>query len=43
MNYKHIKVAVSGLIGSQIGYQTAHKGFCRNVFDISSDAGRHAR
>ncbi|RCX17691.1 hypothetical protein DFP94_10850 [Fontibacillus phaseoli] len=27
MNYKNIKVAGSGVLGSQVAYQTAYKGF----------------
>ncbi len=40
MNFKHITVAVSGVLGNQMNYQTAYKGFRRNVIDISSDPVR---
>ena len=35
MNYKSITVAGSGVLGSQIAFQTAYKGFHVNVYDIS--------
>ena len=35
MNYKHITVAVSGVLGSQIAYQTAYKDFGVDVYDIA--------
>ena len=35
MNYKTITVAGSGVLGSQIAFQTAYKGFHVNVYDIS--------
>ena len=35
MNYKNITVASSGVLGSQIAFQTAYKGFHVNVYDIS--------
>jgi len=35
MNYKNITVAGSGVLGSQIAFQTAYKGFYVNVYDIS--------
>ncbi|HAQ06980.1 MAG TPA: 3-hydroxyacyl-CoA dehydrogenase, partial [Bacillus bacterium] len=38
MNYKNITVAGSGVLGSQIAYQTAFKGFNVSVYDISDDA-----
>src|SRR5579872_3221823 len=43
MNYKNITVAGSGVLGSQIAYQTAFKGFHTNVFDVSHEALDHAR
>lgn len=38
MNYKNITVAGSGVLGSQIAFQTAFKGFDVSVFDISDQA-----
>jgi 3-hydroxyacyl-CoA dehydrogenase len=35
MNCKNISVAGSGVLGSQIAFQTAYKGFHVNVYDIS--------
>ena len=35
MNYKNITVASSGVLGSQIAFQTAYKGFHVNVYDTS--------
>ena len=35
MNYKNITVASSGVLGSQIAFQTAYKGFHVNLYDIS--------
>lgn len=43
MNYKKITVAGSGVLGSQIAYQTAYKGFRVNVYDVSQEALDHAR
>jgi 3-hydroxyacyl-CoA dehydrogenase len=43
MNYKHITVAGSGVLGSQIAYQTAYKGFYVNVYDISDEVQGHAK
>jgi 3-hydroxyacyl-CoA dehydrogenase len=43
MNYKHITVAGSGVLGSQIAYQTAYKGFYVNVYDISDEVLGHAK
>jgi 3-hydroxyacyl-CoA dehydrogenase len=43
MNYKHITVAGSGVLGSQTAYQTAYKGFCVNVYDISNDVLGHTK
>ncbi|MFB6468510.1 3-hydroxyacyl-CoA dehydrogenase [Cytobacillus sp. Hz8] len=38
MNYKNITVAGSGVLGSQIAYQTAFKGFYVSVYDINDEA-----
>lgn len=38
MDYKKITVAGSGVLGSQIAFQTAYKGFDVTVYDISDDA-----
>ncbi|WP_433956734.1 3-hydroxyacyl-CoA dehydrogenase [Cytobacillus horneckiae] len=38
MNYKNITVAGSGVLGSQIAYQTAFNGFNVSVYDITDDA-----
>ena len=35
MNYKNTTVAGSGVLGSQIAFQTAYKGFHVDVYDIS--------
>ena len=35
MNYKNITVSGTGVLGSQIAYQTAYKGFHVNVYDVS--------
>ncbi|QAY65754.1 3-hydroxyacyl-CoA dehydrogenase [Paenibacillus protaetiae] len=35
MNYKHITVAGSGVLGSQIAFQTAFKGFQVSIYDIN--------
>jgi 3-hydroxyacyl-CoA dehydrogenase len=35
MKYKHITVAGSGVLGSQIAFQTAYKGFAVSVYDIN--------
>jgi len=43
MNYTHITVAGSGVLGSQIAYQTAYKGFHVSVYDISEEALVQAR
>src|SRR5579864_327890 len=43
MNYKNITVAGTGVLGSQIAYQTAYKGFHVNVHDVSEEVLRHAR
>lgn len=38
MKYNHITVAGSGVLGSQIAFQTAFKGFNVSVYDINDDA-----
>lgn len=38
MDYKNITVAGSGVLGSQIAYQTAFKGFDVAVYDINEEA-----
>lgn len=38
MDYKKITVAGSGVLGSQIAFQTAYKGFDVTVYDINDDA-----
>lgn len=38
MNYKNIIVAGSGVLGSQIAYQTAFKGFHVSIYDINDEA-----
>lgn len=38
MDYKNITVAGSGVLGSQIAYQTAFKGFNVSVYDINDEA-----
>ncbi|WP_394120181.1 3-hydroxyacyl-CoA dehydrogenase [Planococcus donghaensis] len=38
MDYKKITVAGSGVLGSQIAYQTAHKGFDVTIYDINEEA-----
>ncbi|QTD43527.1 3-hydroxyacyl-CoA dehydrogenase [Sporosarcina sp. Te-1] len=38
MNFKHITVAGSGVLGSQIAFQTAFKGFSVTVYDINEEA-----
>lgn len=38
MNYKKIVIAGSGVLGSQIAFQTAFHGFEVNVYDITDDA-----
>lgn len=43
MNYRNITVAGSGVLGSQIAYQTAYRGFRVNVYDISEDMLAQAR
>jgi len=43
MNYKNIMVAGTGVLGSQIAFQTAYKGFYVNVYDVSEEVLGHAR
>jgi 3-hydroxybutyryl-CoA dehydrogenase len=43
MNYKNITVAGSGVLGSQIAYQTAFKGFNVSVYDINDEALERAK
>lgn len=43
MNYKHITVAGSGVLGSQIAFQTAFKGFQVTVYDINDAALEKAK
>lgn len=43
MNFKNITVAGSGVLGSQIAYQTAFKGFNVSVYDINDDAINNAK
>ena len=38
MNYKNITVAGSGVLGSQIAYQTAFHGFQVSIYDINDEA-----
>ncbi|CAM3216961.1 3-hydroxyacyl-CoA dehydrogenase [Paenibacillus lupini] len=38
MNFKQITVAGSGVLGSQIAFQTAYKGFHVTVYDINDEA-----
>lgn len=38
MNFKNVTVAGSGVLGSQIAFQTAFKGFEVNVYDINDAA-----
>jgi len=43
MNYKNITVAGGGVLGSQIAFQTAYKGFNVNLYDVSEEFLGHAR
>lgn len=43
MNYKNITVAGSGVLGSQIAFQTAFKGFNVSVYDINDEALARAK
>ncbi|MGV3489595.1 MAG: 3-hydroxyacyl-CoA dehydrogenase [Tuberibacillus sp.] len=43
MDFKNITVAGSGVLGSQIAYQTAFKGFHVSVYDINDEAVEKAK
>ncbi|QQK79007.1 3-hydroxyacyl-CoA dehydrogenase [Salicibibacter cibi] len=43
MEFKHVTVAGSGVLGSQIAYQIAFKGFHVSIYDISDEAVETAR
>ncbi|MDK2562247.1 3-hydroxyacyl-CoA dehydrogenase [Romboutsia sedimentorum] len=43
MNYKNITVAGSGILGSQIAFQTALKGFNVSVYDINDEVLARAK
>ncbi|MBA4537062.1 3-hydroxyacyl-CoA dehydrogenase [Bacillus aquiflavi] len=43
MNYKHVTVAGSGVLGSQIAFQTAFKGFNVSVYDINDEVIERAK
>jgi len=43
MNYKNITVAGSGVLGSQIAYQAAFKGFNVSVYDINDEVLERAK
>jgi len=43
MNYKNITLAGSGILGSQIAYQTAFKGYQVSVYDINNNAPKLAK
>ncbi|MFJ7664211.1 3-hydroxyacyl-CoA dehydrogenase [Lysinibacillus sp. NPDC097162] len=43
MNYQNITVAGSGVLGSQIAYQSAFKGFNVTVYDINDEALKNAQ
>ncbi|WP_336769963.1 3-hydroxyacyl-CoA dehydrogenase [Bacillus bombysepticus] len=43
MNYKNITVAGSGVLGSQIAFQTAFKGFNVFVYDINDESLERAK
>jgi len=43
MNYKNVTVAGSGVLGSQIAFQTAFKGFNVFVYDIHDEALKNAK
>ncbi|MDR0267996.1 3-hydroxyacyl-CoA dehydrogenase [Paenibacillus sp.] len=43
MNFKNITVAGSGVLGSQIAYQIAFKGFNVTVYDINDEALERAK
>ncbi len=43
VNFKNVTVAGSGVLGSQIAYQTAFKGFTVSVYDIHEEAVKAAK
>lgn len=43
MSFKNITVAGSGVLGSQIAYQTAFHGFTVSVYDINDEAIEKAK
>ncbi|MFF2458397.1 3-hydroxyacyl-CoA dehydrogenase [Peribacillus simplex] len=43
MNYKNITIAGSGVLGSQIAFQTAFKGLNVSVYDINDEALERAK
>jgi 3-hydroxyacyl-CoA dehydrogenase len=43
MNFRNVTVAGTGVLGSQIAYQTAYEGLLVRVYDISDDVLAHAR
>ncbi|KAA0547093.1 3-hydroxyacyl-CoA dehydrogenase [Bacillus sp. BGMRC 2118] len=43
MNYKNITVAGSGVLGSQIAFQTAYFGFNVSIYDINDEALERAK
>jgi len=43
MNYRNITIAGSGVLGSQIAFHTAYRGFRVNVYDISEEVLVQAR
>ncbi|GAF11468.1 3-hydroxybutyryl-CoA dehydrogenase [Bacillus sp. JCM 19046] len=43
MSFKNITVAGSGVLGSQIAYQTAFKGFSVSVYDLNDEALEKAK
>ena len=43
MNFRNVTVAGTGVLGSQIAYQTAYKGLLVRVYDISDEVLVHAR
>ncbi len=43
MDFKNITVAGSGVLGSQIAFQTAFKGFNVSVYDINDEVIAQAK
>ncbi|EUJ30931.1 3-hydroxybutyryl-CoA dehydrogenase [Listeria floridensis FSL S10-1187] len=43
MNFKHVTVAGSGVLGSQIAFQVAFKGFDVTIYDINDEAIKKAK